>query len=118
MLKSVVNVFAVPYGAVAVSLTTTVLFTLYAVNIAFAMRKVTGNYMDAALGRNILKILLAGVCALCVYAVLRILLPEFVSDKFMFLIPLVLCGGVYCAVLLACGIVKTILKGRNADNPQ
>lgn len=117
-LKPIVNMFAGNYGVVAIAITTTVLFTLYAVNIAFAMRTVTGNYMDSALGKNVLKILFAGACALVVFVAFRLVLPGFVSDKFMFLIPLALCGAVYCGVLWACGVVKIILKGRNAECPQ
>lgn len=118
LLKPVINIFAVSYGAIAIAATTTALFSLYAVNIAFAMKKVTGNYMDAALGKNVLKILFAGSCALIVFSLFKILLPDFISDKFMFLIPLMLCGIVYCGVLWGAGTVKIILKGRNADMPQ
>ena len=114
LLKPVINIFMSGYGTVAIALTTTVLFTLYALNIAFAMKKVTGNYMDKDLGKNILKILLAAICALSVFAVFKLVLPAFISDKIMFLIPLVLCGGVYCGVLWINGIVNIIIKSTNA----
>ena len=117
-IKPVINIFAGNYGVVAIATTTTGLFLLYAVNIALAMQKVTGNYMDKDLGINVLKILAAGVSALAVFVVCKIAFPLFMSDKVLFLIPLALCGAVYCAVLFLSGIVKVILKGRNEQTPQ
>lgn len=115
-LKPLMNMFAGKYGVVAIAVTTTVLFTLYAVNIALAMMKVAGNYMDKTLGKHVLKIFFAGVCALAVYAVFRAMLPDLVSDKYLFLIPLVICGIVYCVCLWVSGIVKVILKSKQADS--
>ena len=117
-LKPVINIFAGEWGAVAIAVSTTVLFTLYAVNIALAMKKVTGNYMDNKLGKDVLKILFAGVCALLVFSLFKILFPAFLADKILFLIPLALCGVVYCAILLVTGIAGTILKNRNSESPQ
>ena len=118
LLKPIINVFAMNYGTVAIALTTTALFSLYAVNIAFAMKKVTGNYMDKVLGKNVLKILLAGFCAFIVFAVFKLVLPAFVSDKIKFLIPLALCGIVYCGVLWINGIAKILIKSTNAKTSQ
>lgn len=118
LIKPVINIFVAGYGTVAIALSTTVLFSLYAINIAFAIKKVTGNYMDKNLGKNVLKILLAGFCAFIIFAVFKLTLPGITSDKLMFLIPLVLCGGVYCGVLWISGVAKLIIKGRNAETPQ
>ena len=115
LLKPVINIFAADYGTVAIALTTTALFTLYAINIAFAMKKVTGNYMDKNLGKNVLKILLSGLCALIVFAVFKLALPTITSDRLMFLVPLALCGIVYCGMLWISGIVKIIVKSTNAS---
>ncbi len=117
-LKPVINIFAGDYGVVAIAATTTALFILYAVNIALAMRKVTGNYMDRELGRNVFKILVSGVSAFAVFVICKMVMPSFMTHKVLFLIPLALCGAVYCAVLLVSGIVKVILKGRNEQTPQ
>ncbi len=117
-LKPVINMLVGGWGVYAVALSTTVLFTLYALNVAFAMIKVTGNYMDKTLGKNILKILFAGVCALAVFLVFKIAAPKLTNGAFTFILPLALCGAVYCGLLLVSGIVKVIIKGRNADNPQ
>jgi len=117
-LKPVINIFAGSYGAVAIAATTTVLFTLYALNIAFAMGKVTGKYLDSKLGKSIGKVLLSGLCALAVFFVFRIFAPSVAADKILFLIPLALCGAVYLGVLFVTGTVKEIIKGRNADLPQ
>jgi len=114
-LKPLINIFAGSYGVVAIAATTTVLFTIYAVNIALAMKKVTGNYMDRALGINVLKILFAGVCAFVVFTICKIILPALTEDRILFLIPLVLCGVVYCAVLMLSGIAKVILKSKNVQ---
>lgn len=116
-LKPIINIFA--DGSVyIVAISTTVLFTLYAANIAFAMTKVTGNYLDKTLIKNILKILLGGICALAVFALFKLMLPAYTNGKYTFMAVLALCGAVYCGILLASGIVKTIIQGRNADNPQ
>ncbi len=115
LLKPVINMFVSPYGVIAIASTTTVLFTLYAVNIALAIRKVTGNYIDKEFIRNIVKIIVSGIVALVIFFVFREVSPEFVNDKIMFLIPLSLCGLVYCISLWKTGIVKIILKGKNAQ---
>ena len=117
-LKPIINIFAGKYGVVAIALTTTVLFTLYAVNIALAMRKVTGNYIDSTFIKNVGKILFAGICALGAFLIFKITLPGFTDDRVLFLIPLVVCGVIYCTVLFITGIVRIILKSRNADSPQ
>lgn len=115
LLKPVINIFVSPYGVVAIATTTTVLFTLYAVNIALAIKKVTGNYIDREFVRNIVKIIVSGIVALAVFFVFKEVLPEFTNSKILFLIPLALCGLTYCASLWKTGIVKIILKGKNTQ---
>ena len=53
-----------------------------------------------------------------VFAVCKYAFPVLSNGKMTFLIPLALCGVVYCGVLYISGIVKLIIKGRKADNPQ
>lgn len=117
-LKPVINMLVGQNSVYAVAVSTTALFTLYAINVAFAMIKVTGNYMDKTLGKNIAKILFAGVCALAVFAAFKFVAPTVLNGEITFLLPLMLCGVVYCGLLLVSGIVRIIIKGRNADNPQ
>ncbi|MBQ8764406.1 MAG: polysaccharide biosynthesis C-terminal domain-containing protein [Clostridia bacterium] len=117
-LKPVINIFAVNYGVVAIAVTTTVLFTLYAISIALAIRKVTGNYIDRDFVKNILKIMFAGVSALAVFLMFRLVMPSVTGDRVLFLVPLSACGVVYISILWVSGIVKIILKSKNADIPQ
>lgn len=107
--KPVINAFLGSYGASAIALSTTALFTLYAVTIALAMSKVTGNYIDKALCKNVLKILAAGGCAFVVYAVFKAVLPQILGHRLGFIIPLLACAAVYCGVLLVSGVAKTML---------
>ncbi|MBQ8391490.1 MAG: polysaccharide biosynthesis C-terminal domain-containing protein [Clostridia bacterium] len=115
-LKPVINLYASEYGVFAIAVSTTVLFTLYAINIALAMRSVTGNYMDKALLKNVFKILLSGAGAFLVFILFKLACPHITGGKLSFLIPLIICGGVYCGGLLVSGIVKVILQGTKADN--
>ncbi len=101
-----------------VAATTTLLFTLYAALIAFAMKKVIGNYMDSDLGKNLLKIIVSGICAFAGFIVCKMMLPELTYGRFTFLLPLALCAVIYIGVLTLSGVLKTVIKGRNADNPQ
>ena len=118
ILKLILNVFLQDKGAIVIAASTTVLFTLYAVNIALAISKVTGKYIDKPFVKNICKILLASAAAFCVFAAFRFVFTDMFGGKFGFLIPLSLCAIVYGGVLFVSGMVKVILKGRNADNPQ
>ena len=99
-------------------MTTTVLFTLYAISIALAIRKVTGNYIDREFVKNILKIVFAGVSALAVFLMFRLVMPSVMGDRVLFLIPLATCGVVYVGVLWVSGIVEIVLKSKNAGIPQ
>ncbi len=118
VLKLILNMSLKDFGAVAIAISTTVLFTVYAVMIAFAIAKVTGKYIDRPFIKNIGKILLSSIAALTVFGAWKLFLPDMFGGKFGFIIPLLLCAAVYCAVLFVSGMVKVILKGRNAENPQ
>lgn len=114
-LKPVINVYAGKYGVVAIAATTTVLFTLYALNIALAMRKIMGKNLYGSIFRSSLKILLSGIVALAVFVLFRCTYPGLTCGKITFLIPLGVCGVIYCAGLLMSGIVKEIIKGTKAE---
>lgn len=117
-LKIVADILLSGYGVFAVAISTTVIFTLYAVNIAYALKKVIGSYADAPFLKNIAKILLGAIAAFCVYLIFRGAMPSILSGRFTFVIPLCVCAVVYLAVLAASGILKTVIKGKNADEPQ
>ena len=102
ILKLIINAFVSPLGAVAVAISTTLLFTLYAIGCLFIVAKLVGNFFSKALIKNILKILLSAACAFLVY-----LIPM----NFNFIIRLLLCGAVYAAVLTLSGCVKYIITG-------
>ena len=117
-LKVISNIFLKSSGAVAIAVSTTVLFTLYAIVIAFAIGKVTGKYIDKPFVKNICKILASCAAAFAVFAAWKMFLPNMFGGNFGFLIPLGACAAVYLVALYVSGIVKVVLKGRNADNPQ
>ena len=97
------------------ALTTTFLFTLYALNIALAMRKVIGKYIDKELIVNIVKILLSGACAFLVFVLCKYTMPLCFEMKLAFILPLIICGGVYLTLLFASGIVRTVIEGKKGE---
>ena len=111
-VKPLINLVAVDYGVFAVAVSTTALFTVYAAVIAFAITKVTGNYVSKELGINLLKILLAGAAALAVYLLYRLTGLQLLSGKLAFLPPLLLCGAVYMVAIWRGGLVRVLLPGR------
>lgn len=118
-LKPLVNMFAVRRGgAVWVSAATTVLLTLYAVNVAVAMAKVTGNYVDKSLMKTLLKICCGGAAAVLVFAAFRILAPSLAFGRVSFILPLLCCGAAYGAVLYLTGTVKYLLKRGMAERAE
>ena len=112
LAKPLVNLVAVNYGVEAIAVTTTVLFFVYAVIIAVAITKVTGNYATAELLRNLLKIFAAGAAALGVWVIFRITGFDPIGGRTGFLLPLGACGVVYIAVIWASGLVKVLLPRR------
>lgn len=112
LAKPLINLVIADRGVVAISLTTTILFCIYAAVIAVAITKVTGNYATAALGKNLLKILVAGVCSLTVYLVFHITGFDPIGGRFGFILPLAACAVVYVAVIAASGLVKVLLPRR------
>ncbi len=114
LIKPLVNRLAFAWGgAVAVATATTVLFTLYAVCVLFAMGKVVGKYLDKTLAIQLLKVLLAGAAALVVYAILNGLPLPLQGSRLGFVLPLCACAVVYGLVILATGSLKYMVKSRN-----
>ena len=116
LLKPICNLIVHNRGAVAVATVTTVLFTIYAVCILIAIRKVIGNYMNKALAGNLGKILLAGIAAFATYLLTTRLHLPMQDSKIGFVLPLALCAIVYGIVLLCTGSIKYIIQ--NKENPQ
>jgi len=110
--KPLINLFVVEQGVIAVALSTTALFTVYAVVIAWAMSKVTGNYLTRELGGYVLKILAAAGAALAVYFLYSALGIALIGGKLAFVVPLMLCGATYIGVLWCSGLVKVLLPKR------
>jgi len=111
--KPFINMFAADYGVIYVSLSTSLLFTLYAINIAVGMKKIIGNYLDKKLLTSILKILCASLAAFAVFAVFRIFLPKISGGTLSFIIPLCLCALCYALVLLVTGMVRVLLSKKD-----
>lgn len=109
-VKPVINLFAADYGVLWVSLTTAVLFTAYAINIAVGMKKVIGRYLGRALLSDIAKILCAALGAFLVFALSEFFLPELSEGSLSFIIPLGLCAVVYAGILFATGMFKKLLR--------
>ncbi len=109
LLKPLINLFVADYGVGAVAFSTTALFCVYAVVIAIAITKVTGNYLSKSLGINLLKILFAGALALGVYFGYDALGIQILGGKFAFVVPLMLCAVVYVGAIVLLGLVKVLL---------
>ena len=107
--KPLINLVVVNYGVLAIAVSTTILFTIYAVVIALATTKVAGNYFTAELLKNLLKILAAGISAFAVWGFFRLSAISLPGGQFAFLIPLAACAVVYAAVLWFSGLVKVLL---------
>ena len=110
--KPLINLIAGKYGVVAIAVSTTVLFTIYAVVIAAAMTRVTGNYVTAALGRNLFKILCAGICAVGAWWIFSATGFDPIGGKLGFILPLTACAVVYVAIIWLTGLVKVLLPPR------
>lgn len=114
-------------GVTAIVTATTVLFTLYAVNVGLAMSGAIGSYIDRAQLIKIGKVLLSGLLALAAYFVMKAAAPAFVAvkpgifasgfaDRLVFVGPLIICGAVYVGAMLALGVLKDIIARPEAGN--
>jgi len=105
-LKPLINFVVIDNGGVyAVAASTTVLLSLYAVNVAFNLKKVMGKYIDKNLIIDLLKLLASGGGALAVYYVLK-----FIAPGLNFIVGVALCGAVYIVLLAACGSLKMLVN--------
>ncbi|MCH5188068.1 MAG: hypothetical protein J1F63_06655 [Oscillospiraceae bacterium] len=129
-MKLIYNVtLGMRLGVEAVVTATTVLFTIYAVNVALAMKKTIGNYLDKVQLIRLGKVLLSGALALAAYFIMKLAAPGItavkpaifdaaIANKLVFLGPLLVCGTVYAIAMLALGVVKDILARPEAGKSQ
>ncbi len=114
VLKPVLN-FCFGGGVMAVAIATALLFCLYTLNVALAMAKLIGNYINKELAFDILKILSGGAFAFLVFLALRLFVPGMFLTKIGFIIPLGICALVYVAAIFALGIVKKIFPKASGE---
>ena len=103
-------------NVVVIASSTSVLLTIYALYIAFAIKKVVGNYLNREIMINVLKVLSAGLCAIIVFVCFKVFAPAMLTGKLSFFIPLGCCGIVYVATLYLTGIIKVILRKEKNEN--
>lgn len=114
LLKPIINfVVASSGGVMAVAFSTTVLFFIYAINIAVSMGRVVGNYVNKSLVSDILKILAAGLVAFVAFVLLKNFAGEMFESKIGFIIPLAICGIVYIGILFVSGIIGVIMRTKS-----
>ena len=103
-------------NVVLIASSTSLLLTVYALYIAFAIKKVVGNYLNKEILMNIIKVLCAGLCAVVVFVLFRQFAPVMLNGKITFFIPLLSCGVVYVGVLYFTGIINVILHKEKKEN--
>ncbi len=108
-LKPLINLVVIRWGSVAVALSTTLLFLVYAILIGWAITKVTGNYLSKELLINLAKIFGAGLAALAVFLGWKLSGIQLPLGQLGFVLILGLCAVVYLAVIWFTGLVKVLL---------
>lgn len=107
-LKVIVDLYATSVEMISIS--TSILLTLYAVVVAIAIKKVIGKYINKELVVNVVKILIAGFLATLVYIAFNMFAGGMISHKILFVVPLLACAVVYLGALYVMKIVKYILQ--------
>lgn len=110
-LKIVLDIFAVPrFGANSAAVTTTILLTLYAVCVAFALRGVIGNYITKNLLVTVGKILLSTVVSIVVLVLCKLFLPQLpLPEKLTFLPYAFIAFIAYAVMMWILGVLKDLL---------
>ena len=96
------------FGVFGVAAETAALLTLYAVYISLRMRHVIGAYVTKSTLRDAGRVVLAGLAALTVYVIMRAAAPGLCADRVRFILPLILCGAAYAAVIFASGLYRSL----------
>ncbi len=98
-------------GTFTASLITTILLTIYAIAAFVMLKKIIGNYLSKEVIKNIIKIFISGAAAVAVYFVLKFFMPDLVSSTSpAFMIPILICGIVYIAAVIALGLHKQLIR--------
>lgn len=105
-----IKVGTVSLSAVMIAVFTAVLLTAYGIFIAVKMKEVIGNYFSKGTLCDIGKIALSGAAAVICYMAFNFLLPEFTHGYITFIVPLLICGAVYVALLLITGVLGHLIK--------
>lgn len=105
-----VKVGTVSLSAVLIAAFTALLLTVYGIFISVTMKKVIGNYFSKEMLTDIGKIALSGLAAAACYMVCNFAAPEFTHGYVTFILPLLLCGAVYAALLWITGVLGHIIK--------
>lgn len=108
-------IFGFPTRNLLIALSSSFFLLMYALMTAFVLKKVVGKYIKSDLIKDLGKILLSAVLAFAVYLAFEISIPNFVHGKITFIIPLLVCGAVYIAVLFASGVLLKLIK-RKGEN--
>lgn len=109
--KPLINIIALAFGGVyAVAISTSLLLSVYAINVFFALKKVTGSYITKNLLYDLGKIFGSSLLALAVFFATEIFAPSFSQAKFGFIIGIALCGAAYISALYVSGVLKKLLK--------
>ncbi len=106
---------ALTYKAIAIAISTAVLFFAYAVTIAVGMKKVVGSYWSKNLMGDISKIFASGIVACLVYVLFNVTFPEFTHGYITFIIPVCACGAAYIITLYATGMLKKLVKNNKEE---
>ena len=110
-LKIVIDFFAVPrLGENAAAVSTTVLLTLYAVFVAFELKRVIGSFVNRELMYTIAKIALSAfLCILGAMLVQMFLPAAFMPEKLSFIPKALITLLVYAAAMWKSGVIKDLL---------
>ncbi len=106
--------FGIDFKSVLICASSSVFLIIYFLVTAAQMKKIIGTYLDKALIRDFIKILLSGVIAFIAYLAFYKFTPRLITGRVAFLIPLCVCGAVYIASLLFTGILIKLITRKGA----
>lgn len=106
-------------GAITATLLTTLLLSFYAIAAFIKLRFVIGNYLSKDIIKSIIKILISGSSALIVYFVIKFFAPDLInSTTLTFMIPILICGIVYIACIIALGLHKQLIRNPKKERSE
>ena len=114
IIKPFVNFILCKSDAYMVALSTTVLFSIYALCILWAISKSIGNYFTKELLANAGKILLSCALALLSFKLTHLINLPLSGTSFGFVPHLLICAFVYLLTISLTGCTKYIIKGQKS----